>query len=46
VSIEQENGMEAFYMMTAIIKLLGPMALGRVRCIGIAAHLPVLAVVA
>jgi hypothetical protein len=40
VRIEQENGMEAFFMMTAMITLLGPIALGRVRCIGIAARLP------
>ncbi|MDB5920972.1 MAG: hypothetical protein JWR40_5206 [Massilia sp.] len=32
--------MEAFFMMTAMITLLGPIALGRVRCIGIAARLP------
>jgi hypothetical protein len=39
VSIEQENGMEAFFMMTAMITLLGPIAVGRVRCIDITARL-------
>jgi hypothetical protein len=37
--------MEAFFMMTAMITLLGPIAVGRVRCIGIAARLPELELV-
>lgn len=32
--------MEAFFMMTAMIALLGPMAIGRVRCISVTARLP------
>jgi hypothetical protein len=32
--------MEAFFMMTAMLALLGPMAIGRVRCIRITGRLP------
>lgn len=31
--IEPESGMELFFMMTAMLALLGPIAVGRVRCI-------------
>lgn len=39
VSIEREIGMELFFMMTAMLTLLGPIAVGRVRCIGITPRL-------
>jgi hypothetical protein len=39
VFTEQEIGMELFFMMTAMLALLGPIAVGRVRCIRIAPRL-------
>jgi hypothetical protein len=39
VLVKQENGLELLFMLTAMLALLGPIAVGRVRCIRVTPRL-------